>query len=201
MKIINIHTVGMALLISMMLTGCAERGMRLSQPTAVQAPYASESRTVETLYVNSEVMWGMGKTFDEIAERYGEVADGNYCAYSFENGYGLYKWGADVDITRPRDEDIFRARKSGGCKSIAGISARDLLIGDLSTVNMDNLASKCGFEIVPLDPKYNDDSLYGDHKFAYYTHPSYKNMMFVMCYKKSGFDGDAVFRVRYESGI
>ena len=157
MKKTILHTAGMVLLIPIMLTGCAKPSMQSNTLTASPDPYTCGSGTAETIAINSDVMWGMGKTFDEITERYGDVANGDYYAYSFKNGYGIYMWNVYVDVTPPeRDDNISRARKSGGCRSIAEISAGDLLIGDLSTVNMDNLASKCGFDIVPLDPGYNN---------------------------------------------
>lgn len=194
-NIIKIHTVAAVLLISIMFASCFEQGYHHNDTTA-------DPHSVETAAINSEVMWGMGKTFDEIAERYGDAVNGNYCTYSFENGYGMYTWGVDVDKSHPdRDENVYLTRESGGCKSIAGISAGDLLTGDLSAVNLDNISSKYGFETIPINPMYENYSPNDDHRFAYYTHPSYKNIMFVMCYKKSGFDEDAMFRIRYENGV
>lgn len=133
--------------------------------------------------INSDVMWGMGKTIDEITERYGDVTAKYNNVYTFKNGYGKYVW----------DDD-------GSCKTIGEITAKDFLIGDLSTLDLDNFASKCGFEVVPLNSNDDPNTMYEGYRFACYTHPSYKNITFSMCYKESGFDEEATFRISYDSG-
>ena len=148
---------------------------------------SGETSNIESEYtLNSDVMWAIGKTVNEVAERYGEITMdsdmGSARLYQFKNGYGTYSW---------YEED-------GGCKMVGNVSVRDLLTGDLSTVNLDNIAQKYGFDVVPLNPVPEGNTMYDDYIFAYYTHPSYKNLTFSMCYKKSGFDEDATFRIRYD---
>ena len=160
---------------------------------------SEENSNREDIYaINSDVMWAIGKTFDEVTERYGEVAGGNIFEYSFENGYGVYVWDVTDHSHSDLNENISLARESGGCKAIANISAGDLLTGDLSMVNLDNIAQRYGFDVVPLNPSPEGFSLYDDYIFAYYTHPSYENLTFIMCYKKSGFDEEATFHIRYD---
>lgn len=145
--------------------------------------------------INSDVVWGIGKTIDEITEKYGDVTGGYPNVYTFENGYGIYVW---EDTQTELDKNVEIIRGKGGCKSIGKISARDFLIGDLSTVTLDNIASKCGFEVVPLNPVPDGQTMYDGYKCAYYTHPSYENMTFIMLYKESGFDEDATFDIKYD---
>lgn len=174
------------------------------EKTSTIIPDSGNSKNTMSISINSDVMWGMGKTFDEIAEKYGDVTAGNHNVYTFKNGYGKYAWddNGGIDPTQSdRDENIEIIRGRGGCKIIGEISARDFLVGDLSTLNLDNLAAKCGFEVVPLNPTPDGYSLYDGYKFAYYTHPSYENMTFVMCYKESGFDEEATFRISYDDKI
>lgn len=142
---------------------------------------SGNSEDAISIGINSDVMWGMGKTFDEITERYGDVTAGNNSIYTFKNGYGKYVC----------DDD-------GSCKIIGEISARDFLIGDLSTLDLDNFASKCGFEVAPLNSNDDPNTMYEGYRYAYYTHPSYKNITFSMCYKESGFDEEATFRISYD---
>ena len=133
--------------------------------------------------INSEVMWGLGKTMDELTEIYGEIVGSTSQMASFKNGYGIYAWSVE----------------GGSCTRISRIKASDLLIGDLSTVNFDNIVSKCGFEVILFDPENNDGpGMYDDAKVAYFSHPSYKNITFQMTYKISGFDEDATFLVSYD---
>ncbi len=170
------------------------------EQTSSNAPFLTVVSTQSSVVINPEAVWGIGKTFDEITEKYGDVKDGNFNQYSFENGYGIYIWddGGGIDPTQSdRDKNIKMVKERGGCKIIGEISARDFLIGDLSTLNVDNLASKCGFEVVPFNPTPDGYELYDGYRFAYYTHPSYENMIFSMCYKESGFDEKATFRICY----
>ncbi len=136
--------------------------------------------------INGDVMWAMGKTFDDVTQKYGSVTveDLNN-VYMFENGYGIYVFG-------------------DSCKKIGQISAKDFLVGDLSTVTLDNIAEKCGFEVVQfevdlLDPTPDGETLYDGYNFAYCTHPDYKNVSISFMYSKEhGFDDSATFRVSYD---
>lgn len=149
--------------------------MPSNQDNSTESPVNADS-----VGINDDVMWGIGKTVDEVTQKYGSATAGKNNVYTFENGYGKYFF-------------------SGGCKTIGEISARDFLVGDLSTVTLENFASKCGFEVVPLDDNNDPNTMYEGCKLAYYTHPSYDNVTFSMLYKESGFDETATFDVRYDS--
>ena len=129
--------------------------------------------------VNSEVMWAIGKTVGELTERYGEVTGGGGNAYQFKNGYGIYRFN------------------EGSCVSLE-VNASDLLTGDLSTVNLDNIASKYGFDVNQLEPENNEPGMDKVYSIANFSHPSYKNITFLMFHKRSGFDEDAKFVVSYD---
>ena len=228
----KIQTVGMALLMSIMLTGCSGKDNRTpkvnsvvtagsktesetpisgadkpsemmpsSEENSAYSPVntdadkpsvsetdlpmpSSEENSVDSpvntdsVSINDDVMWVIGKTVDEVTEKYGSATVVRNNVYTFENGYGKYVFG-------------------DGCKTISEIPAKDLLIGDLSNVTLDNFASKCGFEVVPLNDNDNPNTMYEGYRLAYYTHPSYKDMTFSMLYKESGFDETAKFDIRY----
>lgn len=213
----KLRTVGAAVLLSVLLVGiigCAEQStdgrsvdpivtdqndQTESKPTAsdnsensavqsvetgVSEPVSEES-SAEAVGINAEAVWGLGKSFNEITEKYGGVT-GSYSnnkIYEFENGYGRYVWNID----------------GGNCKAIGEISARDFISGDLSAVTLENIAEKCGFEVVPLNDTDDPNTMYEGYRQAYYTHPSYENVTFGMLYKESGFDETAKFDVRYNS--
>ena len=151
----------------------ADLSMSSSEENSVESPVNTDS-----VSINDDVMWGIGKTVDELTEKYGSATAGRNNVYTFENGYGIYVFG-------------------DGCKTIGEISAKDFLIGDLSNVTLDNFASKCGFEVVPLNDNDDPNTMYEGYRQAYYTHPSYKNITFSMLYKESGFDETATFDIRY----
>lgn len=199
----------MALLMSIILTGCSEKDNRPTKARPVvtagsqtesETPISSAEKPSESeadlsmpsseensadspvntdsVSINFDVMWGIGKTVDEITEKYGSATAVRNNVYTFENGYGKYVFG-------------------DGCKTIGEISAKDFLIGDLSNVTLDNFASKCGFEVVPLNGNGDPNTMYEGYRQAYYTHPSYKNITFSMLYKERGFDETAKFDIRY----
>lgn len=165
-------------------------------------PYSGDSDAVllsidasGTVGINDEVIWGIGKTFEEVSERYGAITSDNDETCAFQNGYGKYAWDyAAFHYPGAPWNGGHDTVRNGVCRSISGVSASDLLIGDLSTVTLENIASKCGFEVVPL----NDDpnTMYEGLKSAYYTHPSYNNVTFCMLYKENGFDKDARFTIK-----
>ncbi|MDE7360312.1 MAG: hypothetical protein K2N38_00070 [Oscillospiraceae bacterium] len=163
------------------------------------APGGTENSSTGTsapISINNNVVWGLLRTFDEITEKYGDVTGGNFNEYTFEKGYGKYAWGNGdgMDITQTdRDKNIEYVKTCGGCSSISEISASDFLIGDLSTLDSDNFASECGFEVFPINPSRESENLYDGFRLTYYTHPSYKDMIFTMYCKESGFDEDAFF--------
>lgn len=89
---------------------------------------AGSSADYDYTVINDDVMWGIGKTVYEIEEKYGVVTAENDNVYTFENGYGKYTF-------------------SDSCKAICEISARNFLVGDISTVTLENFASKCGLKL------------------------------------------------------
>lgn len=127
--------------------------------------------------INDDVMWGIGKTVYEIEEKYGAVTTKNDNVYTFENGYGKYTFG-------------------DSCEAICEISARNFLVGDISTVTLENFASKCGLEAVTLSNGNDSDTKHDGLKTTYYKHPSYENVTFSMLCKESGFDETATFDIR-----
>ena len=139
----------------------------------------------DRININSDVMWGIGKTIDEVTEKYGTVTSETDNVYTFEKGYGRYMF----------------SNISACCKSISKISARDFLVGNLSTITLENFASKCGFEDVSLNDNNDPNTMYDGLMLAYYTHPSYENITFCMVYKQSGFDETATFDIRYDGII
>lgn len=177
-------------LIALATTACAEQGAQSSDPNAfAKESYSysypknnqskpSEESSSEALAINGDVMWGMDKTYDEVTEKYGSVTveDLNN-VYMFENGYGKYVFG-------------------NACRQIGDISAKDFLVGDISAVTLDNLAEKCGFNVVPLYDSDESGTMYDGYKMAYYTHPDYPNVSFSMLYNENGFDDSASFDVR-----
>lgn len=181
----KLATIG-ALLLSIMLTGCAEQEAKSDDPNAFAKetysyyyPNKNESKPIEEssdVAINGDVMWGLGKTVDEVSEKYGS-ANGNVQFFTFENGYGKYVFG-------------------NACRQIGEISAKDFLVGDLSAVTLDNISEKCGFNIVPIYDSGESGTMYDGYKIAYYTHPDYKNVGFSMMYNVNGFDDTASFDVR-----
>ena len=138
---------------------------------------AGSSADYDYAVINDDVMWGIGKTVYEIEEKYGTVTAENDNVYTFENGYGKYTFG-------------------DSCEAICEISVRNFLVGDISTVTLENFASKCGFEAVTLSNGNDSDTKYDGLKTTYYKHPSYDNVTFIMLCKESGFDETATFDIR-----
>lgn len=179
-----------ALSLLSLLAGCAEQEAQSNDPNAFfkdtiyysnsnkNESNPNEESSADAVTINGDVMWGMGKTYDEVTEKYGPVTveDLNN-VYMFENGYGKYVFG-------------------GRCITIGEIPAKDLLDGDISTVTLDNIAEKCGFNVVPIYDSGDPNTMYEGYRLAYYTHPSYENVYFSMFYKESGFDETASFDVR-----
>ena len=217
-KNIKSHSVGVALVLSMFLTGCAEQGTKpniwfpnlnsSSSDTNSQSEHktnATESSVtestidVESLSISSDVVWGIGKTFDELNEKYGDVTRGNFSAYSFKNGYGIYVWQADggfgniTDI----DENISLTRELGGCTMIDAIRAKDFLVGSLTTLNYEEFAEKCGIEYTHIDE--DPEMLYDDCWWAYFKHPSYEGVTFsVYTAERDVIDENAGFVVQLD---
>lgn len=177
-------------LLSIMLTGCAEQEAQSNDPNAFAKvtysnsyPNKNESKPIEEssdVAINGDVMWGLGKTVDEVSEKYGS-ANGNVQFFTFENGYGKY---------------VF----DDSCYKIGEISAKDFLVGDLSTVTLDNIAEKCGFDVFQYNPDPDEETLYDEYKFAYCEHPDYDNVSISIMYnRENGFDETASFMVSLNS--
>lgn len=180
-------------LIALATTACAEQGAQSSDPNAFAKESYSYSysnnnestpqeQTVE-LGINGEVMSAVGKTIDELSERYGAGRAVYPDVYIFDNGFGVYNC----------------SNIGGVCEAVNDIKAADFLVGDISTVTLDNLAEKCGFNVVPLNDDGGAGTMYDGYRVANYTHPDYKNVSFSMLYKENGFDDTASFSVRFNS--
>lgn len=144
----------------------------------------SESGEPSTVIgISDEVVWGMGKSFDEITERYGNVASGNHNVYTFENGYGRYVWDSKgIDLQQPdRAINIEIVRGNGGCLRIDNIKPSDLFGGEFTSVSFEELAEN-GFEPGPVDE--SPYTMYDGFRFRAFTHPSYENITFVALYSE-----------------
>lgn len=138
---------------------------------------------ISAVSINSEVLWGIGKTFDEVNDRYGDIVSGGQNVYSFEDGYGRYAWDSKgIDPQQSdRDVNIEIIRGNGGCKSIDGVKPHDLFSGEFTSLSFEQLTAN-GFEIGP-----HDDSLYtmyDGYRFRTFTHPSYENISFSAMYSE-----------------
>lgn len=165
--------------------------------------------------LNTDVMWGIGKTFDEINAKYGEVISGNFNRYTFgwnysnENklpsGYGTYVWdyGGGIDNSfADREKNIEYIKKRGGCKWILNIKASDFINGEFTTIGFDEFASKCGIEWNNIDDETNHEDPYldDDPRYVAFKHPSYENITFIMiCDRdKNEIDETTTFNVNYD---
>lgn len=174
------------------LTGCTEGREQSSTPNAFaketytysySLPDKSESVPQEqtaALAINGDVMWGIGKTVDELSEKYGTAKEWLTNVYTFDNGLVWYN-----------------CSDNGFCRSVHGVKPADFLVGDISTVTLDNLAEKCGFNTVPMYDTGSSETMYEGYRMAYYTHPDYTDYSFELFYNEEGFDDTAEFSVRY----
>lgn len=154
---------------------------------------------VPNVSLNPEVMWGMYKTFDEVSERYGEVASGNHNTYNFENGFGRYVWDSyEIDMQQPdRDINIEKTRGNGGVKMIDNIKPHDLINGEFTALGFEDFVSQCGFEIVSLG-KDEPYTMYDGYRTAAFRHPSYENMIFWASYSEETgvIDDNTLFTIK-----
>ncbi|MDE6731782.1 MAG: hypothetical protein K2J77_02765 [Oscillospiraceae bacterium] len=178
-------------LIALAMTACEERDTQSASPPGIteqsKPENVSEENSAQTqaVGINADAVWALGKEFPEINERLGEVT-GTFSGgklYQFEHGCGRYSWDSD----------------GGVCKAVYNIKAADFISGDLGEITLDNIAEKCGFEVVPLNDTGDPNTMYEGYRQAYYTHPSYENVTFSMLYKESGFDDTASFDARLNS--
>lgn len=138
---------------------------------------------VSDISINGEVLWGIGKIFDEVTERYGGVISGGQNVYSFENGYGRYMWDSKgIDPQQPdRDVNIEIIRGNGGCKSINDVKPHDLFSGEFTSLSFEELEAN-GFEVGPRDD--SPYTMYDGYRFRAFTHPSYENISFSAMYSE-----------------
>lgn len=143
-----------------------------------------ESNIYDTVVsINSKVLWGIGKTFDEVNDRYGDIVSGGQNVYSFEDGYGRYAWDSKgIDPQQSdRDVNIEIIRGNGGCKSIDGVKPHDLFSGEFTSLSFEQLTAN-GFEIGPHDD--SPYTMYDGYRFQTFTHPSYENISFSAMYSE-----------------
>lgn len=152
---------------------------------------------IPAVSINSEVLWGMGKTFDEITERYGEVTSGNFNTYFFESGYGRYVWdyGGGIDNSfADVNENIEYIKTRGGVVMMDNIKVNELLIGEFTTLDYDQFADICG--ITYTDIGEESPGMY-DLWSRSFTHPFYENMTLYMYMEEPGvIDETTTFMVR-----
>lgn len=137
---------------------------------------------VPVIELNDEVLWGLGKTFDEVRERYGAVAPGSHNVYFFENGYGRYAW-APKGISQQPDLGVNTeiTGGSGGCKGIDDVKPHDLFNGEFTSLSFEELEAN-GFEVGPRDD--SPYTMYDGYRFRAFTHPSYENISFSAMYSE-----------------
>ncbi len=152
---------------------------------------------IPAVSINSEVLWGMGKTFDEVTERYGEVTSGNFNTYFFEGGYGRYVWdyGGGIDNSfADVNENIEYIKTRGGVVMMDNIKANELLIGEFTTLDYDQFADICGITYTDIGEEFS--GMY-DVWSRSFTHPFYENMTLYMRMEEPGvIDETTTFMVR-----
>ncbi len=171
-------SISSAIILSILLTGCSENN---KQNTSGNSSLNSQNETTnsspensktdkssdtgasveETLSINSDVVWGLGKTLDELKGKYGEIRGGveSMGVYTFENGYGRYV--VDVD--------------DGVCTQIDGINTSNMFKGSFSVLNYEELKTRTGIDYWHIDN--NPDDLF-ECWWAYFTHPDYSGVTF-----------------------
>lgn len=123
---------------------------------------SSDSSQADKISINDDVVWGLGKTVEELTQKYGrKTSSGDDVDYIcvFENGYGRY--GMD----------------DGVCTQIVGIETEDILKGEYSVMNYEELKSRAGIDYwyIGTEP----DDMY-ECWWAYFTHPSYPGVTFAV---------------------
>ncbi len=122
---------------------------------------SSDSSQADKISINDDVVWGLGKTVEELTQKYGEKTSSDDVDYvcAFENGYGRY--GID----------------DGVCTKIVGIETEDILKGEYSVMNYEELKTRSGIDYwyIGTEP----DDMY-ENWWAYFTHPSYNGVTFAV---------------------
>lgn len=168
------------------------------------ASYSEESGAIDddTLFtiklnvtLNRSALWGLGKTFDEITERYGEVASGNFNTYFFERGWGRYVWdyGGGIDNSfADVNENIEYIKTRGGVVMMDNI--KNFLNYEYAvTLNYDQFAEACG---ITYTGDEEPPAMY-DLWARSFVHPFYENFTFVMYMEEPGvIDKTTTFMVR-----
>ncbi|MBD5130288.1 MAG: hypothetical protein HDT43_10285 [Ruminococcaceae bacterium] len=170
------------------------------------ASYSEETGVIDddTLFtiklnvtLNREVLWGLGKTFDEVSERYGEVTSGNFNTYFFDRGWGRYVWdyGGGIDNSfSDVNENIEYIKTRGGVVMMDNIKAVGFLNYEYPvTLNYDQFAEICG---ITYTGDEEPPSMY-DLWARAFVHPLYENYTFVMYMEEPGvIDETTTFMVR-----
>ena len=168
-----------AIFLSMLLTGCSENNqpntsgnssLNSQNETTNSSPENSKTdessdtgaSVEETLSINSDVVWGLGKTLDELKGKFGEIRGGveSMGIYTFENGYGRYV--VDVD--------------EGVCTQIDGINTSNMFKGSFSVLNYEELKARAGITYWHIDG--DDPAPLDNCWWAFFTHPDYSGVTF-----------------------
>lgn len=122
---------------------------------------SSDSSQADKISINDDVVWGLGKTVEELTQKYGEKTSSDDVDYvcAFENGYGRY--GMD----------------DGVCTQIIGIETEDILKGEYSVMNYEELKTRAGIDYwyIGTEP----DGMY-ECWWAYFTHLCYNGVTFAV---------------------
>ncbi len=171
-------SISAAIILSILLTGCSENNKQntsenssseIQNETNNSSPENSKTdessdtgaSVDEALSINSDVVWGLGKTLDELKVKYDGIKGSveSMGIYTFEKGYGRYA----VDLDK------------GICTQIDGINTSDMFKGSFSVLNYEELKARTGIDYWHIDDDPDDEF---SCWWAFFTHPDYSGVTF-----------------------
>lgn len=171
-------SIGAALALSIFLSGCTETlssdsetaglnsdliGGLNSETDSEQSSVVNENDS-EALVINDDVLWALGKTVDELKQRYGNLKGGSDVLGTclFENGYGIY--GVDTGENKT-------------CYVIDGAKVKDVIKGEFTVLNYKELETRAGISYWHID---DEPDPMDECWWAFFTHPDYKGVTFAI---------------------
>lgn len=126
-----------------------------------QSTVADENDS-EELVINDDVMWALGKTADELEQRYGNLKGGSDVLGTclFENGYGIYA-----------------LNEGKTCFVIDGAKVKDVIKGEFTVLNYKELETRTGISYWHID---DEPDPMDECWWAFFTHPDYKGVTFAI---------------------